>query len=290
MRNTTRLLQLIKAKKLLVMPAAFDPISAKLIEEAGFDAVQCSGLGIAANYMGLPDVSVVSMREMADRTRVIVNAVNVPVMADGDTGYGNAVNVWYSVREFEAAGAAGINLEDQVLPKRCGHIEGKEVVSIDEMVTKLKAAVDARTDPDFVINARTDALSLNGIDDVIDRGNAYLRAGATMFFVEGITDREQIRRLVASIDGPLATNIVEDGTGPANLTFTELEAMGVARVSLSVTTLLGAIHGIRRSLASIREWDGTHFDPEVHATFDDAHSLAGTPQALEIGRRFNLPK
>jgi methylisocitrate lyase len=289
MRKTTKLLSLIRSKKLLVMPAAFDPLSAKLIEEAGFEAVQCSGLGIAASHMGLPDVSVLSMREMADRTRVIANAVDVPVMADGDTGYGNVVNVWYTVREFEAAGAAGINLEDQVLPKRCGHIDGKEVIAAGEMVAKIKAAVDARIDPDFVINARTDALSLHGIDDVIERGNAYLRAGATMFFVEGITSREQIHRLVAELDGPLAMNMLEDGTGPADLSFAELEEMGVARVSLSVTTLLGAIHGIRRALASVRQWDGTHFDPQIHASFDDAHALAGMSHALEIEKRFNRP-
>lgn len=270
------------------MPGAYDAISARLCEQAGFGAVQCSGMGMAA-AMGYPDVSVLSMREVVDRTGAMAAAVNIPVMGDGDTGYGNAVNVWFTVREFERAGAAGVNLEDQVLPKRCGRLGGKAVVSIEEMVGKLEAAADARNDPDFVINARTDALSLNGIEDVIKRGNAFLRAGATMFFVEGIRTRDEIARVVAQVDGPVAINLIEDdiGAGLADITFEEIEKLGVARCSISLSTLLGAVHGITAALQKINTWQGARFDSSVHAPFESVHALAGMEHATELSDRYN---
>lgn len=288
MRQTTRLLELLKSPKLLVMGGAYDAISARLSEEAGFEAIQVSGMGLAA-ASGYPDVSVFSMREVVERTQAIIRSVTIPVMGDADTGYGNAVNTWYTVREFELAGAAGINLEDQVLPKRCGRLHGKEVVSIGEMTGKIQAAVDARRDPDFVINARTDALSLNGLEDVAARGNAWLKAGATMFFVEGVRTRDEIAYLAANIDGLLAINLIEDevGKGLQDITFDEIEKMGVARVSVPLSPLLGAVHGMRKALAKIREWNGARFDPEVHVPFSDIHDLAGMSHAIQIGDRFN---
>lgn len=288
MRKTSRLKALIHSPKLLVMPGAYDAISARLSEQAGFDAIQCSGMGIAA-AMGFPDVSVLSMREVVDRTGAMAAAVNIPVMGDADTGYGNAVNTWFTVREFERVGAAGVNLEDQVLPKRCGRLDGKAVVSIDEMAGKIEAAVDARIDPDFVINARSDALSLHGIEDVIERGNAFLRAGATMFFVEGVRSREEISRIVKNVDGPIAINLIEDdiGAGLADITFDEIEKLGVARCSLSLSTLLGAVHGIKTALAKVNEWQGTRFDAGVHAPFESVHALAGMQHAADLSNRYN---
>lgn len=153
MKKTTRLKKLILDPKILIMPGAYDALSAKIIERAGFQAVQASGYGIAASYLGMPDVGLLTMSEMLDQTRRIARAVDIPVMGDGDTGFGNAINVYRTVQEFEAAGVAGINLEDQIFPKRCGHMEGKEIVSLEEMVKKIEAAVAARRDPDFVINA-----------------------------------------------------------------------------------------------------------------------------------------
>jgi methylisocitrate lyase len=283
-----RLKAAILAPELLVMPSAYDALSARLIQEAGFAAVQCSGLGIAASRYGVPDVSIVSMREMVEATRIIARSVDLPVMGDGDTGYGNAVNTWHTVREFEEAGAAGLNLEDQILPKRCGRMDGKEIVAVGEMVGKLEAAADARRDRDFVINARTDALSLFGMEEVIRRGNAYLRAGATMFFVEGLRTREDVRKLVGSLDGPLAMNLIEDGAedGLQGITFEELQDLGVARVSLSVSTLLGAMHGVHKVLRSVDARRGTRFDPELHVTFADLHHMAGTDAALALAARF----
>lgn len=288
MKQTTKLLQLLKSPKLLVMGGAYDALSARLTQEAGFEAIQVSGMGLAA-ASGYPDVSVLSMREVVSRTEDIIRAVSIPVMGDADTGYGNAVNTWYTVRDFEMAGAAGINLEDQVLPKRCGRLEGKEVVSIGEMIGKIQAAVDARNDSDFVINARTDALSLNGLEDVVARGNAWLKAGATMFFVEGVRNRDEIKYLAANIDGLLAINLIEDdvGKGLQDITFQEIESMGVARVSVPLSPLLGAVHGMRKALAKINEWNGARFDPEVHVPFSDIHELAGMRHAVSIGERFN---
>lgn len=288
MKKTTQLKNLILSPKLLVMPGAYDAISARLCEQAGFAAVQCSGMGMAA-ALGYPDVSVLSMREVVDRTGAMAAAVTLPVMGDGDTGYGNAVNTWFTVREFERAGAAGVNLEDQILPKRCGRLDGKAVVSIDEMIGKLEAAADARTDPDFVINARTDALSLNGIEDVIKRGNAFIRAGATMFFVEGIRTREEIAQVVANVDGPVAINLIEDEIGASleSITFDEIERLGVARCSVSLSTLLGAVYGITKALDKINAWQGSHFDASVHAPFESVHALAGMGQAIDLSNRYN---
>src|SRR5690606_16287041 len=230
MRLTTRLLELIKRPEILVMPAVYDAMSARLVQEAGFPAVQCSGLSVSA-AQGVPDMSILSMREMVEFTRSIVSSVNLPVMGDADNGYGNAINVWYTMREFEAAGAAGANLEDQIFPKRCGRLAGKELVSQHEMMLKIESARDALRDDAFVINARTDALTIEGIDAAIARGNAYLKAGASMIFVQGVSTKEQIETLTSEIHGPVGINLVENDPRCEELTFSELQRLGVARVS-----------------------------------------------------------
>lgn len=289
MRRTTRLRELIEGPELLVMPAAYDPISAKLIERAGFKAVQCSGLGIAATHLAKPDVSIISMREMVDRTYHIVHAVDVPVMGDADTGFGNAVNVYYTVQEFERAGAAGVNIEDQVMPKRCGHLEGKEVIPLEEMVLKIEAARDALVDKDFVINARTDSLAPHGLDEAIRRGNAYLEAGATLIFVDGVSSREQIRALVAGMRGPVGINMVEGGKTPCSLSFSELQEMGVARVSLSLTTLFAAIQGIKTVLQKVLENDGIHGYEDRLAGFEETHELVGMKEVYGLEQKYLTP-
>ena len=286
MRMTTRLHALIHAPELLVMPAAYDALSARLIEEAGFFAVQCSGMGIALAH-GVPDFSILSMREMVDATRSLASAVKIPVMGDADTGFGGVVNVWHGVREFESAGAAGMNIEDQVFPKRCGRIAGKELVSVREMTLKVEAAAHARTDAHFVINARTDALSMTGMDAAIERGNAYLDAGATMVFIQGVSTREQMARLAGEIHGPVGINLMEQHTACGDVSFADMQKLGIARVSLSASTMLAAIHGMRQALARIRSWDRTRVDADVFAPFDELHRIAGMPEALAIERRFS---
>lgn len=268
------------------MPGAYDPLTARLVQEAGFDAVQCSGYGISVAHLGLPDYGFIGMREMVDRTARIVEAVQIPVMADGDTGFGNAVNAYHAVRAFERAGAAGVNIEDQAIPKRCGHLDGKHLLAFADAVAKIRACADARIDPDFVINARTDALATGGVDEVLRRGNAYLEAGATMVFVEGLDSSESARRIVAGMNGPVAINAVEGGKTPRDFSFAQMEAMGIARVSLPGTTMFAAIHGIRHVLRAVRENGGVSGYEDRIASFGEMNALVGMPEMLELERRY----
>jgi len=252
MKKTTLLKKLLFDKEILVMPGAFDCLSAKLIEKAGFKALQCSGYGIAASRIGLPDVGILSVDEMLASTRNICHSVNIPVMADGDTGFGNVVNVFDTVRRFEEAGAAGINLEDQVFPKRCGHMNGKQVIPCDEMVEKIKAARYAAQDPDFVINARTDAIAVYGVEEAIKRGNAYVEAGATMIFVEAPGEEAAIKKVIKEIHAPVSINMAEGGKTPM-VPFKKLEEWGAARVSVPITPLFAAYKGIETALNILKE-------------------------------------
>ena len=285
MRKTTRLKTLIQAPRLLVMPGAYDALSAMLIEDAGFHAVQGSGFGLAASHLGLPDIGILGFREMLDRTRIMAGAVTIPLMADGDTGFGDAATTWHVVREFEAAGAAGINLEDQVMPKRCGHFTGKAVIPMEEMVGKLRAAADARQDKDFVINARTDALQPLGVDEAIRRGNAYAEAGATLVFVDGIETRDEVRRVIAEIDAPVSINMVEGGRTPL-FAFNELEKLGAARVSCPVTTILAAMKGVQQALASLKTTGVPGADPDLLAGFGEIKDRLGASRFEALGDTF----
>ena len=286
MKPTTRLRQLIEDRALLVMPGAYDVISARLAEQAGFQAIQASGANIVACHYGAADYSLVSAREMAEHTGRIAQAVEVPVMGDADTGFGNAVNAYLTVQAFERAGAAGVNIEDQVTPKRCGHLEGKTLVAFEEAVAKIAAAADARRDPDFVINARTDALSVAGLDEVIRRGNAFLDAGATMVFVEGVDSVAAIEAAVAGIKGPVAINMVEGGKTPKGLAFSQLEAIGVARVSLPSTAMQAAIRGIREAFQRVREADGIEGYEELLAGFGVSQRLVGRDEIFDLEDRY----
>jgi len=280
-----RLKDLIHARELLVMPGVHDPLSARLVEEAGFAAAQCSGFAISLVHLGLPDYSFLSLSDMLAVTRTIVDAVDIPVMADGDTGFGNAVNAWHAVRAFERIGCAGVNIEDQVLPKRCGHLEGKTIIPIDEAVAKVRACAEARVDPDFVINARTDALAVGGIDEVIRRGNAYMAAGATMIFVDGMTSRELAQQAVEGVCGPVAINVVEGGKSQLDFGFAEMEAMGIARVSLPVTLMLASIAAMREALAAMKRNGRSVADGRL-ASFADLQALAGFLAVFDLEKRY----
>jgi methylisocitrate lyase len=186
---------LIMDKEILVMPGAFDAVSAIIIEQTGFKAVTLGGMAASASLLGQPDVSVLSLNEIVNYTRNIAEVVNIPVFVDGDTGHGNVTNVIRTIRELEKAGAAGLFIEDQTFPKRCGHLEGKQVIPTEEMVAKIKAVVDTRGDPDLVIMARTDAYATHGIDEAIIRGNRYKEAGADLIFVEAPISKEDMIRI-----------------------------------------------------------------------------------------------
>ena len=286
MRKTTALRKLIEDRPLLVMPGAYDVLSARIAEEAGFKAIQASGANIVACHYGVPDYSLVSAREMAEHTGRIAMSVGIPVMGDGDTGFGNAVNTYLTVQTFERAGAAGINIEDQVIPKRCGHLEGKTLLPLDEAVAKVAAAADARVDKDFVINARTDALGVFGIDEAIRRGNAFLSAGATMIFVEGADSVENIKAAVTGIDGPVAINLVEGGKTPPGLTFALLESLGVARVSLPSTAMQASIKALRTVFARVLQANSIEGYEDLLAGFGVSQRLLGRDEIFSLEKKY----
>jgi methylisocitrate lyase len=290
MRKTTKLKKMLEEKNGLVMPGAHDCISAKLIERAGFKALQVSGFGLAASCLGKPDVGLLTMTEMVNFTRNIANAVSIPVMGDGDTGFGNAINVLRTVQEFEQAGCAGINLEDQVFPKRCGHMEGKQLISKEEMVKKIQAGCDSRKDPDFVINARTDAIAVAGIEEAIERGKAYADAGADLIFIEAPQTKEEIRRVVEEIDAPISINLfdaVKGGKTPL-MTLKELRNLGVARISIPTGPAFASVKGIESYLEVIKkEIAPGRYD--LVCTFDHFKELVGLPGIKELEKKY-LPK
>lgn len=241
----------IQQKKIVVAPGAFDSYSAKLIEQAGFPAVYLTGYGAAANLLGAPDIGLLSMSEMVRHLEYMSEAVTVPIIADADTGYGNALNVWRTVKMYEKAGAAAIQLEDQIWPKRCGHMEGKNVIPADEMVAKLKAAVDARESADTLIIARTDAIAPYGFDEAIRRAHLYKEAGADIIFVEAPRDKETLAKIPQLVDAPVLANMIEGGKTPV-LSAQELESMGFDVVIYPLSTLYVMARAVRDLLAELK--------------------------------------
>ncbi|HPF84827.1 MAG TPA: isocitrate lyase/PEP mutase family protein [Aminivibrio sp.] len=290
MKKSAVLRQMLQERKAVPVPGAHDAISAKLIEKTGFKAIQVSGFGLAASLLGLPDMAFISFTEVLEFTRNIVDAVNIPVMADADTGYGNAINAMRVTEKFIRAGAAGMNIEDQVFPKRCGHIEGKTVVPLEEMVLKVRACAKVRDqlDPDFIINARTDAIAVSGVDEAIRRGNAYIEAGADMIFVEAPRTVEEIEKAVKGIKGLVSINLfdnIEGGKTPL-LSVEELAAMGVARISIPVGTTFAAARGVLNYLEAIK---GGRLAPErkdLVFSFNEFKDLVGVPEFRDQEKEF----
>ncbi|KAA9159766.1 oxaloacetate decarboxylase [Amycolatopsis acidicola] len=281
-----RLRELLAGGDPVVAPGAYDALSARLIEDAGFPAVYMTGFGVTASLLGRPDVGLLTMTEMVDAARRIAAAVDLPVVADADTGYGNALNVIRTVREYETAGVAGIHLEDQVSPKRCGHMEGKQVVTADAMVDKVKAAVRARRNNDFVLIARTDARAVEGIDAAIERAHRYREAGADALFVEALQSEEEIERVAAEFAGfPLLFNWVEGGkTPPVGLD--RLRELGFRLVICPISTLLAATGALRETLGRIKK-DGTPLNVLGSLPgFGEFTEFIGLPEVNSIGDRY----
>ncbi len=277
---------LMSRRQVILAPGAYDALSARLVEAAGFPAVYMTGFGVAASMLGRPDVGLTTMSEMLDSARRIVQAVTVPVIADADTGYGNALNVIRTVKEYEAAGLAAIQLEDQVSPKRCGHMEGKQLIPSDEMEGKIRAAVSARRNPDFVIIARTDARAVEGMEAAINRGRRYHQAGADMLFVEAPQTEDEIEHVAHELkDVPLLFNWAEGGKTPP-VPLSMLEKLGFRLVIFPVGALLAATTAVRQ-LLDVLKTDGTPTRAlDGFTPFPDFLTFIGLPEIDEIGKTF----
>lgn len=285
MKKTTHFKQMIAAPEILVLPGAYDSLSAKIIQQAGFQAVTMGGYPASATLLGKPDVNLLSLTEMVDHARRIAEAVDIPLFVDGDTGHGNVTNVIRTIREFEKAGVAGLFIEDQVSPKRCGHMEGKQVIPADEMVAKVKAAVDARLDQDFVIMARTDARAINGLDDAIERGNRYREAGADIIFVEAPVEEKELRRITADIGAPTMANMVEGGKTPA-YTAKEFEGMGFAVAAFPLSTIYASAWAVSGLMAELFMTGTTRGYADRLLDFNDFNRLVGLEDVRETERRY----
>ena len=282
-RATTRLRSLIARGPTLYIPGCYNALSARVLEGAGFEAIYMSGYGTSLSLTGLPDVGLATLTEMVANARYIAQSVRAPLIADADTGFGNAINVIRTIREYIGAGVAGLHMEDQVSPKRCGHVAGRLVIAADEAVGKIRAAVDARNalDPDFVIVARTDARGASGgsLDEAIRRANAYLEAGADLAFIEGPTSTDEVRRICREVKGPIFYNMT--GVSP-RFTLGELRALGIA-VCISPNAMLRSALGAMHDLAAQLRAEGPGAETRFMEAFrqhplGDLHTFAGFDQ------------
>lgn len=281
-----RLRELLAADEPVLAPGAYDALSARLVAEAGFPAVYMTGFGTAASFLGRPDVGLLTMTEMVDQARRLVGAVDVPVIADADTGYGNPLNVVRTVGAYEQAGVAALHLEDQVAPKRCGHLEGKQVVPVDDMVAKVRAAVAARTDPDLVLIARTDARAVEGIEAAVERARRYHEAGADVLFVEAPQTEEEVEAVARHLAGvPLLFNWAEGGRTPP-LPLDALRDLGFRIVIFPVSTLLAATRALREVLQAIREAGTPAATMDRLVPFGEFLDFIGLPEVRRLETRF----
>ena len=295
MKKTTILREAIGERRALVVPGCHDALSARIIESCGFEAVQISGFGLAGSLLGKPDVGLVQMKDVLDATWNIVQAVAVPVMADVDTGGGNAVNAAWVTERLIATGAAGMNIEDQVFPKRCGHMAGKQVVSAEEMAGKVQACADVRRrlDPDFVINARTDVYAVAGLDEAIRRCNLYLEAGADLAFIDGIRRRAEIETAVKALNGPLSVNQMDAITGVKTelVPIPELALMGVGRVSIPVASIMVVHKALMRFFRALSASPTGNLAGQADwaSTFEEYTGFVRLPQHREMEEKYLPP-
>ncbi|MFZ7102767.1 MAG: isocitrate lyase/PEP mutase family protein [Peptococcaceae bacterium] len=277
--------QLLKEKKILVAPGAHDVLTAKIIAKVGFPAVYMTGYGQAASHLGRPDVGLLTLSEMVDRARNFVEAVNIPVIADADTGFGNALNVMRTVREYEKAGVAAIQLEDQVAPKKCGHMTGKQVVPQEEMVWKIKAALDARKDDNLIIIARTDARAVHGFEEAICRGKAYEEAGADVIFIESPENIEEMKIITTSFQVPVLANMVEGGRTPL-LSNSRLEQLGFNLVIYPTASTYITTKIVTKLMETLKQEDTTKGLIDEMVTFAEFNELIGLAEIRELEKKY----
>ncbi len=287
-RNSTILRRMLDEPEIIVLPGAYDALSARLAERAGFRAMFTTGFGFSAAALGQPDFGLLTMSETMDRVRHIVDAVSVPVVADMDTGYGNPLNTARTVRECVSAGAAGIILEDQEWPKKCGHFEGKRVIPAEDHAAKIRAAADARGSDDLVIIGRTDARQPLGLDEAIRRGKLYRDAGADIVFVEAPRSVDELRAVKAAIpDTPLFANMVEGGKTPL-LSFEELQALGYKMVVFPLSALFAATKAIARVYEELYRAKTTAAAAGDLVSFEDFEKIVGVPELRALEERYGI--
>ncbi len=287
-----RLRRLIEAPDILVMPGVFDGFSTRLVARAGYPAAFITGSGVSESRLGQPDVGLMGLEENVAAARAIVACSDLLLLADADTGYGNALNVYHTVRAFERAGVAGIMLEDQVWPKRCGHMKGKEVISADEMVQKIRAASEARIDRDFVIKSRTDVLATHGLEEAVRRLNLYAEAGADLLFADAAVSVEQIGTIARETSKPVSVNmgfgIRQRSTTPL-LSAKQLQDLGVAAVIYPRLLTACALRGMQTGLALLKESldSGKAVDrPDALVSFEELHDIMALSEVEELEQRF----
>jgi 2-methylisocitrate lyase-like PEP mutase family enzyme len=276
----------IQLKQGMIVAGAANALAARVIQEVGFEAVYLSGAGLTNTYYGMPDLGFVGLSDLVQHTSAIRNAVNLPIIVDADTGFGNALNVLHTVKSLERAGANAIQLEDQVMPKKCGHFSGKQVITTQEMISKVKAAVDARVSEDFLIIARTDARAVNGIDDAIDRARQYAAAGADITFVEAPINIDELRRIPKDIQCPQIVNVVIGGKTPS-LNAKEYAQMGFGMVLYANAALQGALRGMTDALQNLKNNGLLEEDPSLVATFAERQLIVQKDYFDDLDKKYS---
>lgn len=278
--------QLEDRKSIIVLPGVFDALSARIAQQVGFSAMFQTGYGSAAALLGMPDFGLLNAGETLDNAQRIISAVDLPVLVDADTGYGNPLNVWKLVRDLEKMGAAGIFLEDQVWPKRCGHMAGKDVIPSNEYIPKLRAALEARRSKDFIIVARTDARAPLGLGEAIERGKSFRKAGADVVFVEAPRTVEELKRVAEEIDAPLVANMIEDGVTP-NIPAKELLDLGYRIAVFPLSALYSATYAMQQVLTELKKTGATRQTRKLMVTFKDFNQFVDLNKFVDIEKRYS---
>ncbi|MBK1615817.1 carboxyvinyl-carboxyphosphonate phosphorylmutase [Rubrivivax gelatinosus] len=285
MSTRSHLRALAEARRGVLVPGAFNALSARIVADLGFEAVYVTGAGVTNMWFGLPDQGFMGLAEIAEHTARMRDAVELPLIVDADTGFGNALNVRHAVRTLERAGADCIQLEDQVAPKRCGHFAGKDVIALDEALGKIKAAVDARRDPELLILARTDAAATQGFEAAVERAQAFAEAGADLLFVEAVTQADEVRALPQRLARPQLMNMVIGGRTPI-FGADELAGLGYGLVLYANAALQGAVAGMQRALTALRDAGELHEAGGLVTPFAERQRLVGKPEWDALERRY----
>lgn len=277
--------KLNQRNEIIVLPGVFDALSAKVAENVGFQAIFQTGYGSAASLLGMPDFGFLNAGENIENARRIIRSVDIPVIVDVDTGYGNPLTVWKIVNDLIAYGAAGIFLEDQVWPKRCGHMRGKEVIGVDEYIQKLRAAVTASENKNFIIVARTDARAPLGIDEAIERGKMYRKEGADVVFVEAPQSEEELREIPKKINAPLLANMIENGVTPT-FSANELKSMGYSMVVFPLSGLYAATYAMKKIFSHLKSNGTTKGCTDTMLDFNEFNELVELPKFMQMEKKY----